>query len=124
MRRSFTRCPQCGEPVSQFAAGCAICGADAPREGPGEGRRRALPRLELAGRAGTDRATTAAIVAILVLLALAAPLVGLVVALVVVRDRNRAGDTRIRNVAAALALVSACVLLVPQLRFGLWSLLL
>jgi hypothetical protein len=23
-----TRCPDCGEPVSVFAVGCAICGAD------------------------------------------------------------------------------------------------
>jgi hypothetical protein len=27
-RSSPTRCPQCGEHVSPYAAGCAICGAD------------------------------------------------------------------------------------------------
>lgn len=28
MRTSPTRCPNCGEHVSPFAAGCALCGAD------------------------------------------------------------------------------------------------
>jgi hypothetical protein len=27
-RTDPTRCPQCGERVTPFAAGCAICGAD------------------------------------------------------------------------------------------------
>lgn len=27
-RTNPTRCPQCGERVTPFAAGCAICGAD------------------------------------------------------------------------------------------------
>jgi predicted amidophosphoribosyltransferase len=27
-RRHPNRCPQCGEHVSPFAAGCALCGAD------------------------------------------------------------------------------------------------
>lgn len=26
--RDRTRCPQCGERVMPFAAGCAVCGAD------------------------------------------------------------------------------------------------
>src|SRR5437870_4534381 len=28
MPRAITRCLQCGEPVTPYAAGCAICGAD------------------------------------------------------------------------------------------------
>jgi hypothetical protein len=28
MPRSISRCPKCREPVSQFAAGCAVCGTD------------------------------------------------------------------------------------------------
>jgi hypothetical protein len=33
MPRAISKCPKCGEPVSPFAAGCAICGTDlqAPR---------------------------------------------------------------------------------------------
>jgi hypothetical protein len=38
-----SRCPQCGERVSPFAAGCAVCGADLDPsrwdKGPGLGNR-------------------------------------------------------------------------------------
>jgi hypothetical protein len=38
-----SRCPKCGERVSPFAAGCAICGADLDTKrwdtGPGTGQR-------------------------------------------------------------------------------------
>jgi uncharacterized OB-fold protein len=38
-----SRCPNCGERVSPFAAGCAVCGADLDMErwdtGPGVGKR-------------------------------------------------------------------------------------
>ena len=34
--RSPHRCPNCGEPVSQFAAGCALCGTELdPRRAQG-----------------------------------------------------------------------------------------
>jgi hypothetical protein len=26
--RAISRCPKCRQPVSQFAAGCAVCGTD------------------------------------------------------------------------------------------------
>ena len=38
-----SRCPQCGERVSPYAAGCAVCGADLDMSrwdtGPGVGKR-------------------------------------------------------------------------------------
>lgn len=56
-------CPECGERVSAFAAGCALCGADLdPRRGqrehsPGQrfasswrARPRLLPRIPLSDR--------------------------------------------------------------------------
>ena len=56
-------CPNCGEPVSAFAAGCAICGAELDPEraaGPRSIRERAgsawrakprlLPRIPFPGR--------------------------------------------------------------------------
>ena len=40
-----SRCPSCGERVSPYAAGCAVCGADLDTarwdQGPGLGRRSA-----------------------------------------------------------------------------------
>lgn len=44
--------PDCGEPVSQFAAGCAICGADLERHRrEAAARRRSMPRVVVRGAA-------------------------------------------------------------------------
>lgn len=58
-------CPRCGERVTPFAAGCALCGADLdPRRAQGvqsagqrmrsawRARRRLLPRIPLPDRRG------------------------------------------------------------------------
>jgi hypothetical protein len=46
MARAVNKCPNCGAAVTQFAAGCAICGEDlvAAREAK-ERRREAMPTL-------------------------------------------------------------------------------
>ena len=49
--RAISKCPKCGEPVSPFAAGCAICGTnlDAARAelAARRARRPQLPTLRL-----------------------------------------------------------------------------
>ena len=55
MARAISKCPNCGEPVTPFAAGCAICGFDletaraarARRSAPVDriGRHVTMPRL-------------------------------------------------------------------------------
>ncbi len=51
MARGLNRCPNCGEPISPFAAGCAICGADleAERTRRASRRRPALPAAPSVG---------------------------------------------------------------------------
>ena len=78
MSKSVHRCPQCGEPVSPFAAGCAICGENliAARQAHAERRKRIpaavravrLPRFDDDGLA----------LAIGLLVAICSPLMGVV----------------------------------------------
>jgi hypothetical protein len=46
MARGVPKCPNCGTPVSAFAAGCAVCGADLEAA---RARQATKPRLELPG---------------------------------------------------------------------------
>ena len=85
------KCPQCGEAVTPFAAGCAICGADleaARREAPAV-RRPELPRV----RMGNDGIR----VALAVLLAVAAPFLGIVAAAFFAWQFDQEGNERLRN---------------------------
>jgi predicted amidophosphoribosyltransferase len=44
--RSPNACPNCGEPVTMFAAGCSICGAELdPHRADGQSLRRLLRRV-------------------------------------------------------------------------------
>jgi hypothetical protein len=45
--RNPNRCPSCGEHVSPFAAGCAICGVAARSHPPANARRRPLVAADL-----------------------------------------------------------------------------
>ena len=67
------RCPQCGEPVSPFAAGCAICGADLERhrreQAERAARRPALPTRSIRLPALDDDHVMLALTALLVALA-------------------------------------------------------
>ncbi|MCW3010876.1 MAG: hypothetical protein JWO90_1280 [Solirubrobacterales bacterium] len=107
----MARCPCCKSPVSQFAAGCAVCGADleaARREAAGR-RRLRLP--------GLPRVPQDAVVALVVaVLALTVPLVGLLLAVLVAR-RERASDQRgLRAAMWVLGAVAVVLLVLPGTR--------
>ena len=78
MPRAISRCPGCAEPVTPFAAGCAICGYDlvAARQARAASRNPldhiSAPRLHL----GDDELR----LVIALLISLAAPLFGIVLA--------------------------------------------
>ncbi len=115
------RCPNCREPVSPFAAGCALCGADLDAH-----RAHQRPsRLDLArGRApsvkpsvklpaGLDLADGLFLAAALVL-ALGAAIYGLALALLVAADRHRSSEETMRNAMLVIAAFAATQL-VPSL---------
>jgi hypothetical protein len=101
--------------VSVFAAGCAICGTDleAHRARVASRRRVALPAVSLA-----DRTLW---ICVLVLLAVFAPVLGLLLAAWTAYDRG--SDLVLRNVAWGAAAVAVALLLIPSVRFGVWQLL-
>ncbi len=106
----MARCPQCKEHVSQFAAGCAICGADLDAVGRTRASRRriALPQVPQDLLVGV----------VMTLLTLISPIVGVLLTLLVIRRENA---TRQRPLRVVLWLVVAAGIVLignPATRFG------
>ena len=106
MPRAISKCPQCGQAVTPFAAGCAICGYDlvAAREARAHSRnpmdRVSVPRFHL-----DDNGLR---LLITLFIALAAPLFGLILACVFAYQLHNEGQVMWRNVMLGIA--AACVL--------------
>ena len=94
MPRSISKCPKCGEPVSPFAAGCAICGTNLESARAELAARRAgrpqLPTLRL-----SDDALR---IGVAVLAALFSPVMGALLSGYFAYDADRNGRTATRNV--------------------------
>jgi hypothetical protein len=97
--RSISRCPKCREPVSQFAAGCAVCGTNlqAARAELAE-RRARRPQLPGVPRLGDD----AVRIGVTVLAALFSPLMGVLLAGYFAYDADRDGRVPTRNLMILL----------------------
>src|ERR1700733_14316607 len=101
MARAANVCPRCGSPVTPYAAGCGVCGADLERL-----RRRRQIGLPAARRAAFPGIAgnlfqNALLVVLMLVVALFAPIFGLLVAALVAFDRNRRGERTMRNLAIA-----------------------
>ncbi len=112
--------------MSQFAAGCAVCGFDleaARREAEARGPS-VSDRLSDA-RPGWFRTATARqdafLIAITVALIVFFPIVGLALAAWTAYDRNRNSDERMRNIALVLVAIAIVFLALPELRYGIFS---
>ena len=108
MPRGISKCPNCGQPVSPFAAGCAVCGADleAARAKLAARRRPELPGL---GGFSIQPGSDGFQVVVAFLLALFVSPLGLALALYWANQRRNRGDTTMTIVmlgAAALALAA------------------
>jgi hypothetical protein len=112
MPRGISKCPQCGEPVSAFAAGCAICGADleAARARRAARRRLALPGPRHVRGAGHIDWIHLAIAAVL---AVAAPPIGLLLSLYWAYQRRRVGEHLMAAAMIVIAALSVTALLAP-----------
>lgn len=135
VRRSVGRCPNCGEPVSQFAAGCAICGFDLEAHRSQLAARRAsAPHVVAAARLpgwlrraplGLDRFrgdvhVTRLVFAIVI--TLLAPVLGLFLAAFFAYHADQDGRDWIRNALIAVCgFAFAMLYLAP---FSIWGLLL
>jgi hypothetical protein len=118
-----TKCPGCGEPVSVFAAGCAICGTDLVEHRRAlDARRVDLPQVPRASRR-LSFDPHLVLVALVLLATLLSPFLALIMAAVGAQDRHRNGQIGQRNLFIALAVVNLALAFLPALRFGLYSLL-
>lgn len=118
--------------MSVFAAGCAICGTDLVQHRRElEDRRIALPHAphlphapRLPARAsGFPFDAHFALVGLVLLATLISPFLALVMAAIGAHDRHRNELIGQRNLFIALALLNLALAFLPQLRFGLYSLL-
>jgi hypothetical protein len=106
MPRAITRCPRCGAQVTHYAAGCAVCGEDiaALREARAARSLRlpvpaTMPRFAI----GDDGLR----LIIALLLALAAPMFGLVIACWFAWQTHSEGRTGMRNLMLLVAALAA-----------------
>lgn len=101
--RAISRCPNCGEPVSPFAAGCAICGTNLEAARAELAAKRAR-RPQLSGSVTlTDDALR---IGVSVLAAVFAPVMGVLLTGYFAYDADRDGRTQTRNLMIALLCLS------------------
>jgi hypothetical protein len=101
MPRAISKCPNCREPVSPFAAGCAICGTDlqAARAELAASRRPRLP--------GPVHVSDNALrIGVSVLAAVFAPVMGTLLTGYFAYDANQNGRERTRNLMFVLLAIS------------------
>jgi len=112
--RSIHKCPKCGEPVSPFAAGCAICGEDLVAARNELAQRRSwvdrLPQVNLGG--------DWVVFAICLLLALAAPIVALILCGFLAWQADNDADIRRRNMMFVVIGVAAIQMATGYALFG------
>lgn len=112
MARALTHCPNCGQVVTPYAAGCAICGTDLEAA---RARHRARPTAHVPNvRLGDD----ALRFGIALLLAVAAPLFGVLMACFLAWQLNNERRTTARNLMLAIALLAAVPLVTGVYPWG------
>jgi hypothetical protein len=98
--RSIHKCPKCGEPVSAFAAGCAICGADLGTARAQLAEKRDRSPVVRAGRhvPSVSFGGDGFQIVVAVLLALFAPILGFALAGFLAWNADQEGRIRTRNI--------------------------
>jgi hypothetical protein len=111
MARAITHCPKCGQAVTPFAAGCAVCGTDLEAA---RAKRSASPRIELPSVRWFGGSSTGSVdwahLAIAVLAALAIAPVGFLLGIYWAQRYNREGNTVMTvSMLAVVALAAAAI---------------
>jgi hypothetical protein len=113
MPRAITTCPNCGASVTNYAVGCAVCGADIETARRAGASRRNVPAASLPT---VDDDVFKFLVALL--LALAAPVFGLAICAWFGYEAHRDGRTGMRLAMIVLAAVAALPLVTG---YSLWG---
>jgi hypothetical protein len=121
--RAITKCPNCGSSVSQFAAGCEICGENltAARQEL-ERRRAARPSLETPNWFPQITTGDAILGAILIIAAFGFPIVGGPIAGLFAYFAHRNGDRVQRNLALIAVGIAVIVLMLVSFVPESWNL--
>jgi hypothetical protein len=111
--RGVSRCPNCGEPVSQFAAGCAICGANLTAARLDRERRRQSMRsiARLPGWLPRITGADALLGVLLLICAIFSPLIGGAIAGAFAYFAHQRGDVVQRNLALTAVAVALVMLI-------------
>lgn len=114
MPRAITHCPKCGQTVTPFAAGCAVCGTDleAARVARSARLRIELPHARWYG-VGTATRVDWLHLGLAILAALALAPVGLFLALFWASRYHREGETVMTVAMVAVAALAAAAMLAP-----------
>lgn len=114
MPRAITHCPNCGQTVTPFAAGCAVCGTDLEAARAARSARR---RVELRSARWYGSPSAGSVdwvhLAIAVLAALAIAPVGLLLALYWANRYNRDGQTVMTVAMLVVAALAVAAILAP-----------
>lgn len=112
----MSRCPQCGESVSQFAAGCAICGFDLEAARARRKRRTVAYQLP---RVNEDLLW----IAVVALIVASMPWLGLALAIYGVVAANLTSQAATRTALVVLAVAAFALIAMPATRYGVWWML-
>src|SRR6476659_7530124 len=123
MAGAITNCPNCGSTVTQFAAGCAICGTDLVSAREAREARR-MPSLPGAGRLSRISGEDLVLGILLLLAAFAAPIIGGVIAGLFALQAHNDRDMVRRNISLAAVTVAVVMLCLISLLPGTYSRLL
>jgi hypothetical protein len=123
MARAVTKCPNCGSSVSQFAAGCAICGENLTAARVRLARRReARPWLTAPSWLPEITASDAVLGAILIIAAFGFPIVGGPIAGLFAYFGHKKDDVVQRNLALMAVGIAVIVLLLVSFVPESWDL--
>jgi hypothetical protein len=114
--RAITKCPSCGSTVSQFAAGCAICGEDLVTARQRlERRREALPSIGPPSWFPQITREDAVLGILLIVCAFSFPVIGGPIAGLFAYFAHQKGDVTQRNLALIATGIAVVVLLLVSL---------
>ena len=114
MPRAITKCPSCRSPVTNYTLSCPVCGYDVDGARQAAASRRSLPLAPSLPRLGDDGLR----IGIALLLALAMPLFGLILATYFAWEAHNDGRAMTRNVMIFLIGLAAVPLVFG---YSLWG---
>src|SRR3954453_10070095 len=123
MATAITKCPNCGSTVSQFAAGCAICGYDLVAARAAREQHR-LPVVPVTSRLPHVTGQDAVVGGLMIIIGFASPLLGGVIAGLFALQAHNEGNIVRRNLCLIGVGIATLMILLISFMPGTYSRLL